>query len=101
MRSLVQQIKKTYKMAERHGSSQVVQNAAHLSGLQAITFVLPIIVIPYLFRTIGPEKFGLISFAQAFIQYFMILTDYAINISATKEVSLSRGNTAQISEIFF
>lgn len=100
MRAIIQQIKKTYQMAERAGSPDVVKNAFLLSGLQAITYLLPIIVIPYVFRTLGPEKFGLIAFAEAFIQYFMIITDYAFNISATKEVSLAGGNKAKISEIF-
>ena len=100
VRSIILQIKKTYQMAERSGSPDVVKNAFLLSGLQAITYLLPIIVIPYVFRVLGPEKFGLIAFAEAFNQYFMILTDYAFNISATKEVSLARGNKTKISEIF-
>ncbi|MBF0569752.1 MAG: flippase [Candidatus Omnitrophica bacterium] len=100
MRSLIQMITKTYQMAERDGSRQVMNNVAFLSGLQAITFLLPIIVIPYLFQVIGPEKFGLISFAQAFVQYFMILTDYAFNISATKEVSLCQNNPERVNQIF-
>ena len=100
MRSLVQMIRKTYQMAEPDGSRQVLNNVAFLSGLQAITFLLPVIVIPYLFRMIGPEKFGLISFAQAFTVYFMILTDYAFNISATKEVSLFQDNKEMVRGIF-
>ncbi|MBF0485569.1 MAG: flippase [Candidatus Omnitrophica bacterium] len=100
MRSLILMIQKTYQLAERDGSRQVMDNVAFLSGLQAITFFLPIFVIPYLFQVIGPEKFGLISFAQAFVIYFMILTDYAFNISATKKISLFQGDNTTASEIF-
>jgi len=100
MRSLLLMMRKTYQMAESHGSRQVLYNAAFLSGLQAITFLLPIIVIPYLFRMIGPEKFGLIFFAQAFVAYFMIMTDYAFNISSTRAVSLFQDDQARVSEIF-
>ncbi len=100
MRPLIQMIRKTYLMAEDEGSRLVMHNVASLSGLQAITFLLPIVVIPYLFQVIGPEKFGLVAFAQAFVQYFMILTDYAFNITATKEASLCQDNKAQISGIF-
>lgn len=100
MRHLVKLIKKTYKMARPHERKTVLDNFASLSALQAVTYVLPIIIIPYLFRVIGPERFGLIAFAQAFAQYFMILTDYGFSISATKEISLHRGEHAKVCHAF-
>ena len=69
----------------------ILENFASLTTLQSINYVLPLIVLPYLVRTIGPEKFGLIAFAQAFIQYFMILTDYGFSLSATRKISLCTG----------
>ncbi len=100
MRSLIKLIKKTYKMAGPRERRVVMNNVASLSVLQAVTYLLPIIILPYLFRVIGPEKFGLIAFAQAFVQYFMILTDYGFSISATKEISLCRDEHAKISNVF-
>ncbi|MFA6217760.1 MAG: flippase [Candidatus Omnitrophota bacterium] len=78
----------------------VIDNAAALSTLQFITYILPIIILPYLFRVIGADKFGLLAFAQAFVQYFMILMDYGFNVSATKEISLCRDNLSKMSKIF-
>ena len=78
----------------------VMNNVASLTILQAITYILPIVILPYLFRVIGPEKFGLIAFAQAFVQYFMIMTDYGFSISATKEISLCRNEHAKVCKIF-
>ena len=78
----------------------VMKNVASLTMLQAITYILPIVILPYLFRVIGPERFGLIAFAQAFVQYFMIMTDYGFSISATKEISLCRNEHAKVSRIF-
>ena len=78
----------------------VMNNVASLSALQGITYLLPIIILPYLFRVLGAEKFGLIAFAQAFVQYFMILTDYGFSVSATKEISLYRHEHAKVNEAF-
>ncbi len=38
-----------------------MKNVASLSWLQVITYLLPIIIRPYLFRTIGAEKLGLLT----------------------------------------
>ncbi|MFH1799238.1 MAG: flippase [Candidatus Omnitrophota bacterium] len=100
MHSLIRQIKKTYGMAKPHERKTVLHNFASLSVLQAITYLLPVLILPYLFRVIGPEKFGLIAFAQAFVQYFMILTDYGFSISATKEISLCQHDHAEVSKVF-
>jgi polysaccharide transporter, PST family len=87
-------------MAGLHERRTVLKNFASLTVLQAITYILPIVILPYLFRTIGADKFGLIAFAQAFVQYFMILTDYGFSISATREISLCQNEHAKVSEIF-
>lgn len=100
MHSTIGLIQKTYKMAGRLERRVVLRNFASLSVLQAISYLLPIVILPYLFRVIGPEKFGLIAFAQAFVQYFMILTDYGFGISATKEISLSQDHSGRVDEIF-
>jgi polysaccharide transporter, PST family len=93
-------MKKTYKMAKPHERKLVINNAAYLSALQFVTYLLPIIVVPYLFRVIGPEKFGLLAFAGAFTQYFVILTDYGFSVSATKEISLCGNSQKKIEAAF-
>lgn len=100
MYGLLRRIKRIYKMVAPDEGKAVVSNFTSLSVVQAVTYILPVIILPYLFRVIGPGKFGLIAFAQAFVQYFVILTDYGFNISATKEISLCRHNHCEISKIF-
>ena len=100
MQSLFKLIQKTYRMVDPLEGSRVLHNVTSLSGLQVVTYLFPIIILPYLFRVIGPEKFGLIAFAQAFVQYFMILTDYGFSVSATKEISLCLENKTKSAMLF-
>ena len=79
---------------------RILKNTVYLSFLQLWNYLLPLITLPYLVKVLGPEKYGLVAFAQAFIQYFVILTDYGFNFSATREISMNRDDWERVSKIF-
>ena len=97
MRKLV---RKSYRIITAEDKKIILENFFSLSTLQGITYLIPIVILPYLIRVVGPEKLGLIVFAQAFVQYLMILTDYGFSVSATREISLCRGEKNKVCSIF-
>jgi polysaccharide transporter, PST family len=86
----------------RKGSDvrRLFDNIAAMFALQAASYILPLLTLPYLARVLGPAKFGSVAFAQATVQYFVILTDFGFNLSATRAVALRRSDPAAVSAIF-
>ena len=81
-------------------NKKLLSNFVSLSVLQVVGFILPLLVIPYLIKVLGIEKFGLVFFAQAFLSYFIVFTDYGFNLSATRDISIQRNNNKKVSLIF-
>ncbi|HOU36568.1 MAG TPA: flippase [Candidatus Omnitrophota bacterium] len=93
-------LRKLDRIIPRKERRVVWENFLSLSSLQALNYLLPVIFLPYVIRIIGPEKFGLIAFAQALMQYFIILTDYGFSLSATREIALVKEQPDKVKEIF-
>ena len=79
---------------------KLATNFLSLYILQAVTYILPLLTMPYLVRVIGIEKNGLVMFAQSFMVFFNIFVDFGFNLSATREVSINRNNKEKLTEIF-
>jgi PST family polysaccharide transporter len=79
---------------------RLLSNVMSLAALQAANFILPLVTLPYLVRVLGIEQYGLVVFAQGVVMYFNILVDYGFNLSATREISVNRGDSSKTSAIF-
>ena len=78
----------------------LLENFLSLGALQIFSYVIPLFSLPYLSRVLGAELFGLVFFAQAFMVYFIMLTDYGFGLSAVREIAINRHNQNNISSIY-
>jgi PST family polysaccharide transporter len=78
------------------------QNLLALYLLQAANYGIPLLVLPFLVRAVGVERFGLIAFAQTVVQYFVFAVDAGFNNNATREIAVRRGRGADpVLEIYW
>lgn len=89
------------KLAKHDENRTLSSNILSLGALQIFTYVLPLITLPYLVRVLGIETFGLLSLIAAITAYFVLVSDYGFNLSATKQISDHRENKKKYSQIFY
>lgn len=87
MNTLWRYIQKTYQMITPHEGRTVLSNAAFLSALHTVNYLLPLLLLPYLFQILGASAFGSLALAQGLTIYLNLIIDYSFNVSATRTLS--------------
>ena len=91
---------KLHKYRNSKEATRLTVNFLSLSTLQLLSYIFPLITLPYLAKTIGVNGFGSIAFAAAVIAYFSTFTDWGFRYTAVREISKNRQNIEVVSEIF-
>lgn len=75
-------------------------NLVSLTSIQLLNYLLPLVTMPYLIHTIGIQQYGRLSFAQAVMQYFILITDYGFTILGTQKIALYRQDKEKRDQLF-
>jgi len=94
-------LNKLSSFSKNNEYKQVSQNMLYLTLLNFITYLSPILLIPYLMKTVGEEKFGIYIFSWTFIFYFVFIVNYGFDFSATNQIAIYKNNRDKISSIFY
>ena len=76
--------------------SPMAINFISLALPQGVNYLLPLLSFPFLFRVLGVERWGLVTFGYSLMQYFVMFTDFGFNLSATKYISEHRNDLQKI-----
>lgn len=71
-----------------------------LGLVQVANYVFPFITVPIVSRIIGPDKFGVLSFASSFVTYFTLLINFGFDLSATRAIAANRNNVEERNKVF-
>ncbi|MDR1761110.1 MAG: flippase [Bacteroidales bacterium] len=81
-------------------SKREIKDVFYLIAMQGVSYIAPLLVLPYLMKVLGAEKFGYIGFSLAVMQYLMLIVDFGFNFTATKRIALAKGNREELNNIF-
>jgi len=91
---------KLKNIANTEDKKRLLSNFTALLSMQGLNYILPLLTMPYLFRVLGADKFGLIAFALSTIMFLNVLVEYGFNLSATRDISTHSNNKEKLIEIY-
>ena len=74
-------------------------NVAMLSLLNILSALLPLLLLPFYLKTLGPSIYGLILLSQVFGLYLMIMCDFVFNLFLPREIASKKDNLSEICKI--
>ncbi|KAA0875738.1 oligosaccharide flippase family protein [Nitrincola tapanii] len=93
-------LKKIKTLTNTENKRRLISNFFSLSVLRGFQFLIPLITLPYLIRTIGIENFGLVNFALSLGLYFGAIIQFGFGVTATREIARNRDKKAKLEQIY-
>lgn len=85
---------------KRMKNNQLLKNIFSLGSVQLVNYVFPLITVPYVSRIIGPDSYGIINYATAFIAYFSLLIGYGFDLTGTRKIARNPDDNHYVSTVF-
>ena len=79
----------------------LLRNIVSLFSIQAVNYLLPLLIIPLLIRVLGIELFGVYILIFTVVQYFIIASDYGFNLTATRKIAINIDDKKYVSKVFY
>lgn len=93
-------IEKIKSLTDSSNKKRLISNFFSLIILRGFQFLIPLVTLPYLVRTIGIEKFGLVNFALSLGLYFGAVIQFGFGITATREIARNRQDSTKLAQIY-
>ena len=79
--------------------ASVMKNFFSLTFLKGLEYLVPLFLVPYLVRSLGIERYGIVQSAVSFMYIFLVITNFGFNYSAARQISIHRNNYHRASQI--
>lgn len=75
------------------------KNLFSLGFIQGINLLVPLLITPYLLKTIGAGNYGVVATAQSLVVFFILFTDFGFNLTSVRRIAQAQGNKKEIENI--
>ncbi|WP_272660880.1 oligosaccharide flippase family protein [Providencia sp. PROV150] len=76
--------------------NRIYKNIFSLTLIQFFNYLSPLLVLPYLSRTLSIDGFGLLMLTISMISICLVITDFGFNISSTHWISINRDDKNKV-----
>jgi PST family polysaccharide transporter len=76
-------------------------NLVFSGGLQASTYILALVTVPYLTHVLGPVGFGALAFSTSLNAYAWLVVDWGFSAGGTRDVAGHMGNDEKVRSVFW
>ena len=80
-------------------NNKIAQNFFYFGVIKFTNILSKYILLGYLVRTLGEEGYGILTWVDSFIQYFLILINFGFDMYAAKYIVENKQNKTKIDEI--
>jgi PST family polysaccharide transporter len=87
------------KLVSNKEYKKMTQNFVSMGFVQLTNYLVPMILLPYMVRTLGLDAYGTIVFAQSLVGYLESVMMYSFSLTAVMELSQHADNTSAKSRI--
>ncbi|MFK9090242.1 oligosaccharide flippase family protein [Bacillus salipaludis] len=78
----------------------IAKNIFYKVTLNFFNLVLPVIVGPYVYRTLGATSVGMVSYSESMFNYFFIFAVFGVHQYGLREVSRVKDDKEKVSQLF-
>lgn len=78
-----------------------MKNAGWLGLIQALNYLIPLLILPVVTRAFGPNLFGILSTFNAYGAYVAVIVGYGFELTGLRSISRSHVDTLKLSKIVF
>ena len=82
-------------------SLTVFKNTFHYGALQLLSYIMPLILVPYVSRTVGIERYGITEFSLEIALFFGAVLLFGYDFTMSRKLSQNRDDLQIVNKLFW